>query len=125
MARSPVPPHAPTAADEDNALLLQGELADGLRAEIGLRAEFANDWAARLTAYLRRRLGAQSIYIPVPSRVERDAAIFAEFNGSNMADVCLRHDVSRTRVYEICEEQRRQRTGASPLSSLKTGQPDA
>jgi Mor family transcriptional regulator len=115
-----------TARDEDNALLLQGELADGLQACIGLKEPIAEDWARQLTEYLRRRLGAQSVYIPKPSRADRDAAIFREYNGTNAAEVCERHGVGRTRMHEICNQQRellRQRAAqqGSPLSSLKTG----
>jgi Mor family transcriptional regulator len=112
----------PTAKDEDNALLLQGEISDALRSEIGLKDEFAADWGARITAYLRRRLGTQRLYIPAPSRAERDAAIFREYNGSNAGEVCHRHGVSRTRLHEICTEQRARALATSPLSCLKTGQ---
>lgn len=114
--------HHANAKDEDTAVLLQGELQEGLQNEIGLKAEFAAEWSARLVAFLRRRLGSQQIYIPAPSRLERDAAIFREFNGQNAAEMCQRHGVSRTRLYEIVAEQRARAQAASPLSSLKTGQ---
>lgn len=117
----------PTAKDENNALLLQSELADGLQQEIGLKSEFAQQFAARLVGYLRRRLGAQEIYIPKPSKAERDAAIFREFNGTNAGDVMARHGIkSRSRLYQIIEEQRELakvgRDPASPVFPLKTGQ---
>jgi Mor family transcriptional regulator len=112
----------PTAKDEDNALLLQGEISDALRAEIGLKDEFAADWGARITAYLRRRLGTQRLYIPAPSTAERDDAIFREYNGSNAGEVCHRYGVSRSRLHQICAEQRAKLLARSPISCLKTGQ---
>jgi Mor family transcriptional regulator len=114
-----------TAKEQEAAMLLQGELAEGLRSEIGLRPEFANDWAARLTRFLRTRLGAQELYIPAPDRSERDAAIYRDFDGTNAAAIMRQHRVSRTRLYEIFAEQRALHQAASPLSSLKTGQASA
>ena len=110
-----------TAKDEENANLLQGEITDAISVEIGLKPEIAADWAARITGYLRRRLGAQEVYIPAPSRTERDAAIFREYNGTNGGEVCARYNISRQRMHQICTEQRQLlRQRASQVSSLKT-----
>ena len=98
-------------------MLLQGELAEGLRNEIGLLPEFANDWAARLTRFLRLRLGAQQVYVPAPDKAERDAAIYREFDGTNGAAVMKRHGISRSRLYQIIEEQRDRARSGSPVSS--------
>lgn len=106
-------------------MLLQGELADGLQQEIGLHPRWANEWAAKLTNYLRVRLGAQQVYIPAPSKAERDKAIAREFDGSNMAAIMQRHDIGRSQVYEIVKRERGQRLRASPVISLETGQTDA
>ncbi|WP_372826527.1 Mor transcription activator family protein [Polaromonas sp.] len=116
----------PAAAKEhEAAFLLQAELAAGLQHEFGLKPEFSQVWAARLTGFLRIRLGAQEIYIPAPSKAERDAAIFREFDGTNAAAVMQRHGVSRSRLYQIFEEQRAMQLAVSPVSSLKTGQDSA
>lgn len=112
----------PTAADEDNAILLLGEISDALREEAGLDASVADAQAALVVLYLRRRLGAQRLYIPAPSRAERDAAIYREYTGSNAGEVCQRYGVSRSRLHEICTAQRQVQRAASPLSCLKTGQ---
>jgi Mor family transcriptional regulator len=114
-----------TAKEQEAAMLLQGELAEGLRSEIGLLPEFANEWAARLTRYLRVRLGAQRLYIPAPANGERDTAIYRDFDGTNAAALMRTHGVSRTRLYEIFNEQRALHRAASPVSCLKTGQPGA
>jgi Mor family transcriptional regulator len=114
-----------TAKDDEAAMLLQSELAAGLRTQIGLLPEYAHQWAGLLAAYLRLRLGGQQIYITAPSKAERDAAIYREFDGTNAGDLMRRHDVSRSRLYQIVEEQRElHRPGGAycPVSSLKTGQ---
>lgn len=114
-----------TAQQQEAAFLLQGELAEGLRSEIGLLPEFANEFAARLIRFLSMRLGAQEIYIPAPSKAERDAAIYRNFDGTNAAALMRRHRVSRSRLYQIYEEQRALHQAASPVSPLKVGQDSA
>lgn len=111
-----------TAKEQEAAFLLQAELAEGLRSEVGLLPEFANEFASRLTRFLRVRLGTQNIYIPAPDKAERDAAIYREFDGTNAPAVMARHNVSRSRLYQVVEEQRALHKAASPVSSLKTGQ---
>lgn len=111
-----------TSRDEDNAVLLQGEISDALRAEIGLKEEISADWSGRIVAYLRRRLGAQQLYIPAPSKAERDAGIFRDYNGTNAGEVCQRYGVSRSRMHEIYQREHERRKAGSPVSPLKTGQ---
>lgn len=110
-------------------MLLQGELAEGLRNCTGLKESIANDWARQLVDYLRERLGAQEIYIPRPSRAKRDAAIAREFDGTNAGEVTRRYGISRRRLYEIVEVQRdlakKARQSESAVSSLKTAQNSA
>ena len=100
--------HRPTAKDENDAMLLQGELADALRTCTGLTGGVVNDWARDLVEYLRQRLGAQRIYIPAPSKAQRDAAIARDYDGTNAAAVMKRYGIrSRQRLHQIVEEQRR------------------
>jgi Mor family transcriptional regulator len=115
------------AKEENNAMLLQGELAEGLRTCTGLKESIANDWARQLVDYLRERLGAQEIYIPCPSRPKRDAAIVREFDGTNAADLMRRYGISRRRLYQIVESHRALTRAAlesskSAISPLKTAQ---
>jgi Mor family transcriptional regulator len=118
-----------TAKEENDAMLLQGELADGLRSCTGLKESIANDWARQLVEYLRVRLGAQRVYIPKPRSVDRDAAIAREFDGTNAAELMQRYDLSRRRVYQIVETQRalarQSRQSDSAISCLKTAQDGA
>ncbi|MGE0329700.1 MAG: Mor transcription activator family protein [Ramlibacter sp.] len=113
---------APTAKAEEDAMLLQAELSAGLTQQIGMHAHLANQWAAMLTQYLRQRLGSQRIYIPAPSKAERDAAIYREHDGTNTAALCRRYGITRSRLYKIVEDQRALHRAASPLFCSKTGQ---
>lgn len=114
---------APTPAqEEDAAALLRSELTEGLQTTIGLHRQFAEQWAEQLTAFLRGRIGNQRIWIPGLDRAARDAAIYREFNGQNGAEVCGRYGVSRSRMYQIIEEQRALVQAESPVLRFKTGQ---
>lgn len=100
--------------------MLQGEIADALRTATGLHESISMQWSVLITDHLRKRLGTQHVYIPAPSRAARDASIYRDYNGSNAADVCQRHGVSRTSMHRICAEQRALRRSISPVSPLKT-----
>jgi len=71
-----------------------------VREEIGMNEQLATVFAQALVRGLRRQLGGQEIYIP-PSKSERDLAIRREFNGANIEELMRRHNLSRTRIYEI------------------------
>lgn len=92
---------------EDDAMLLESEFTEIVRAEIGMHEQFASQIARAIVRGLRRTHGARRIYIPGIDRVERDAAICAKFNGTNAADVMREFGISRSRLYEIAAERQR------------------
>lgn len=106
---------APTspAQIEDQAIQLHREVADIVREEIGMHEGFANDLAAAIVRGLRKKYGGQtlgakgSIYIPAPDKSARNAAVRAEFNGTNADEVCRKHDISRSRLYQLVGQQKR------------------
>lgn len=104
-------PHATPAQLEDQAIQLHREYVEIVREEIGLHEQFANDIAAAIVRGMRKRYGGQtmgakgSIYVPAPDKSNRNAAIRAEFMGSNAAEVCKKHGVSRTTLYRIVSER--------------------
>lgn len=67
---------------------------------IGEREAFAGarQFAEALKKFARRG----TLYSPTLWKIERNAAIKAEFNGRNLREVMERWDVSRTTVYRIC-----------------------
>ena len=90
------------AREESSALFLQSEMQAIIKTEIGMHDDFAAMIAAAVVAGLRKRAGGQSIYIPTPTDFKtRDAQIRAEFNGTNRAEVCRKHSISRSRLYQI------------------------
>ncbi len=98
----------PTAVQiEDQAIQLQREMVDIVREEIGMNEVFANTVAAAIVRGMRKRYGGRTlgskgaIYVHALGKSERNAAICAEFNGTNSAEVCKKHGISRARLYQI------------------------
>ena len=89
------------AEAEDSIVMLQYEMTTIVREEVGFTEQFASQIAEALVRGLRRRLGAQYIYIAAPSKAERNAAIRREFDGTNRESICRKYGISRTRLYEI------------------------
>jgi Mor family transcriptional regulator len=90
---------------EDEALLLEAEMTEIVRTEIGMHEAFASQVARAIVQGLRRVHGARRIYIPGINKEERNRAIRAEFNGRNHAHVMQKYDISRSRLYEIVGAQ--------------------
>ena len=120
---------------EDAVLQLEYDLADILREDHGLHEREAFAMARCLVDGIRKRyggvqLGRRGLYIPAPSKAERDAQICQEFNGRNASDVCKKHGIKRTRLYEIVKRGGKPvgkasaaapGVGKSPVSSRESG----
>ena len=98
---------ATQAQIESQAIQLHREFVEIVREEIGMNEQFANDIAAAVVRGMRKRYGGQtlgrrgSIYIPTPDKAARNAAIRAEFNGTNADAVCKKYEISRTSLYRV------------------------
>lgn len=92
---------------EDKAIQLHREMVSILREYVGMTDELAHAFAAPIVRGMRELYGGQtmgrkgSIYVPAPSKVERNAAIRAEFVGTNADEVCRKYGIGKTRMYEI------------------------
>ena len=92
---------------DDADVALRYEFTAIVREEIGMNEGFASQIAEALVRGLRRRFRGQSLgdyYLAEQSaadREERDAAIRAEFNGQNRAEVCQKYGISKSRLYQI------------------------
>lgn len=96
----------PKPPPEDSAVALSYDMTAAVQSAFNLPEGLASHFAIQLTDALRRQLGGQEIYIPAPDKQARDAAIRAEFNGRNRAEVCARYNISRSRLYEIVRAER-------------------
>jgi len=85
----------------DYSVGLQYELTAIVREEIGFNELFASQIAQALMHGLSKKLGGQDVYIPAPSKSERDNQIKAEFNGRNKEEVCKKFKISPRRLYQI------------------------
>lgn len=90
----------------DQTIQLHRELTDIVRNKIGMREPFAADMAAAILEGLQEMHGGNNLYITAPDKTARNAAIRAEFNGTNSEEVCRKYGVKRTRLYEIVSASR-------------------
>lgn len=94
------------AKTADQAIQLHRELTDIVRTEVGMREAFAADLAAAILRGLQNMHGGSDLYIPAPDKSARNAAIRAEFNGTNGDEICKRFCISRTTLYEVASGRR-------------------
>lgn len=98
---------SPAQAD-DAALQLEHDMVEIVRSELGMHEREAFDIAKAIVRGLRKRYGGlrvggrgAAIYIPAPSKRERNDAIRREFDGTNLKDVMTRHGINRAQIYRI------------------------
>lgn len=99
---------ADAAQVADSVLQLECDLVEIARYELGMAEVQALRIAKAFVGGLRKRYGGMriggrgaAIYIPAPSKVERNAAIRREFDGTNHKEVMQRHGIRRTQFYRI------------------------
>jgi Mor family transcriptional regulator len=101
-------------------LYLVHHLASVLQ-EGGLPAESAKDMAIASAARMAVQCGGQSIYFPKSTLCfkleERDWNIYREYNGTNREEVCAKHGISRSRLYQIITAIHRIRSTQRPPNS--------
>ena len=91
-------PSARTRAEEA-AVQLEHEMTQIVADELGLKEPLAGAFAQAIVRGMRERLGGSETYIPAPDKSARDAAIRAEFRGTNLVEVCRKYGVSARTVY--------------------------
>ncbi|WP_280190347.1 Mor transcription activator family protein [Delftia sp. PS-11] len=128
------PTQVTRAQAEDAALQLEHEMVEIVRAELNMHEREAFEIAKAIVRGLRKRYGGlriggrgAAIYVPAPSKEERNEAICREYDGTNMEQVMAKHGIRRTQVYRILNN----RPGAarigvsaakSPVSRHEMGQ---
>jgi len=118
------------AQTEDAVLQLEHDMVEIVRTELGMHEREAFEVARALVRGLRKRFGGLrigsrgcAIYIPAPSKAERNAAIRLEFDGTNLKELMQRHGIRRTQIYRIVGARVGGKGGAkSPISRQEMGQ---
>ena len=95
---------------EDQAIQFHREVVEIVRSATGMHEPIATPLATAIVQEMRKRwggtrLGRRDMYIHAPDKTERNAAIRAEFDGTNAAEVCKKHGIGRSRLYEIAGEK--------------------
>lgn len=125
-------PTTPAQVDDASMQLVEEMVAIACE-ELGMHEREATPIAQALVRGMRKRYGGMRlggrghIYIPAPSKTERDEAIRSEFNGVNGGEVMKRHGIKRSTLYNVIG---RNKPGAarigvsgpkSPVSPHETG----
>lgn len=120
----------------DAAVQLEQEMVAIACEELGMHEREATPLAQALVRGMRKRYGGSRIggrghiYIPAPSKEERDEAIRSQFDGNNMSEVMERHGIKRSQFYNIIGVRRKgaARIGVSspksPISPPESGRDD-
>ena len=95
---------------EDQSIQLNREFVAIVCRATGMHEQLATPIASAIVNEMRQRwggarLGRKDIYIPSPDKSKRNAAIRAEFDGTNATEVCKKHGIRRSRLYEIAGEK--------------------
>lgn len=102
-----------SAKQDDYGIELLYELTAAIQEGLGYEERVAAELAQPITEALRRRNPAERLYIPAPDKRERDESVRREFNGRNAREICHRHGISRSRLYEIVGSRQAAQPGIS------------
>ena len=91
---------------EDAATQLEHDLVEIAREEMGMHERQAYEIAVAIVRGMRKRyggerLGSKGLYIPAPSKAQRNEAIRRDYNGNNGPEIMRRHGISRSRMFQI------------------------
>ncbi|MBS7244093.1 MAG: hypothetical protein KIG98_07125 [Comamonas sp.] len=96
----------PEKQSEETISQLTRDIAEIARDGLGVGEDEAARIAAVIVHGMRQRyggtrLGRRGLYIPVPCKEERNAAVRREFNGTNGPEVMRRYGIKRSTLYTI------------------------
>lgn len=111
---------------QDNVMQLTYDMTEIVREGLGVTEAEAARMAATIVHGMRHRyggvrLGRRGLYIPVPCKEERNAAICREFDGTNAQEVMRRHGIKRSTLYTIVGQRNRSRNGSNRNGIGSTG----
>ena len=111
---------------QDNVMQLTYDMTEIVREGLGVTEAEAARMAETIVNGMRHRyggvrLGRRGLYIPVPCKDERNAAICREFDGTNAQEVMRRHGIKRSTLYTIVGQRNRSRNGSNRNGIGSTG----
>ena len=111
---------------QDNVMQLTYDMTEIVREGFGVTEAEAARMAATIVNGMRHRyggvrLGRRGLYIPVPCKDERNAAICREFDGTNAQEVMRRQGIKRTTLSTIVGRRNRSRNGGNRNGIGSTG----
>lgn len=117
-------PQITPAQTDDAVLQLEHDMVEIVRGALNIHERQAFEIAKAIVKGLRSRygglrLGQRGLYIPAPSKAERNQAVCREFDGTNLKEVMAKHGIKRTQVYRILHKQR----GGQPIGKTSAKSP--
>ena len=99
-------PQITPAQTDDAVLQLEHDMVEIVRGALNIHERQAFEIAKAIVKGLRSRygglrLGQRGLYIPAPSKAERNEAIRRDFDGTNAEDVMKRHGIKRSTFYAV------------------------
>ncbi|WP_295406630.1 Mor transcription activator family protein [uncultured Thiocystis sp.] len=88
--------------DFDTLVALHTQITRIVREATGLHEQLALPVAEAICAELQHAFGGAEIYIPAPSRTERNQAILDDWHGGRpIPAICRKHGIARATVYRL------------------------
>lgn len=93
--------------DADRSITLLYIITGALQHEMGIPEKDASRLAEGMLRWMAPQVGGDVLYCPktlASDRIARDEAIRREFNGRNREEICAKHGISKSRLYQIVSE---------------------
>lgn len=94
-----------TSVGEDHAMQLVFDLTEILMEKQGFDEPNASMTAQAIVEGLRERVGASWLYVPGRDKTARNKAMREYFNGCNLADVCVKFNVSLATAKRVVHQR--------------------
>jgi len=76
-----------------------------VREATGLHERFSCEIANSIVDELSKQHGCSDLYIPALPKDARRRQVLADYNGTNIREVCSKHGINRATVYRYLQEK--------------------
>jgi len=91
-------------AQENTRISLIKTITRVVREATGLHERFSCEIANSIVDELSKTHGCSELYIPALPKEARRAQVLADYDGRNASDVCYKHGISKSTLYNYLRE---------------------